>query len=160
MYIKHRVHLSDNQMSKLRTAARKKEKLSLDINPKLQGNFDLYLTQRQVNKILKGKTARLDLSPTQLKKNGGFIFTIPAILGAIGAISGIAGAAANIAKTVDEKKHQQTQEAEQIRHNAAVENLLKAKDKIGTGAYITKKEKRSGAGMKNKGAGAPKSKKK
>jgi hypothetical protein len=149
MYVKQRVHLSENQISKLRAAAKKKEKLSLDINPKLQGNFDLYLTQRQVNKFQKGSTCRIDLSPTQLKKNGGFIFTIPAILAAVGAISSIAGAASGIAKTVAEKKHQEAVESEQARHNTAVENLLKVKDQTsGKGAYISKKEKRSGTGTK------------
>jgi len=152
-YIKQTVHLSDGQLTKLRLAAKKKTTVTIDLNPSLPGNFELYLTQRQINKFKNGIPFRLHLSPNQLGKNGGFFFTIPAILAAIGAVSGIAGAASNIAKTVSEKKHQTAVEEEQIRHNQEVENLLKVKDQMpaatGSGAYLTKREIRSGAGKKS-----------
>ena len=45
--IKHGINLSEHQLSKVRTAARRNMGTSVDVNPKLPGNIDLYLTKRQ-----------------------------------------------------------------------------------------------------------------
>lgn len=147
MYVKTRVHLSEGQLSKLRLAAKKNTSVHVDIDPKLVSNFDLYLTSRQVNKFNKGKPFRLTLSGSQLSRNGGFIFSIPAL---IAGIASLAGAASGIAKAVNEKKHQNAVEEEMKRHNTSVENLLKAKDATtsGSGAFLMKREFRSGASIK------------
>ena len=144
-FIKHKINLSEHQLAKVRTAARRNLGVSIDVNPKLPGNIDLYLTKRQINKFKNGKPVRLDLSPNQLKRNGGFIFTLPLILGAISAASAVAGTAAGIAKTVNEKKAADAAREEQIRHNQTVENLLKTQQVVsGSGAYLPRRYSKSG----------------
>ena len=148
-YIKQKVHVSDSQLQKLRRASKNKEKTSITINLSLPPNFELYLTKTQINKLKKGPR-RIELSPTQLTKNGGFIFTLGSILAGIGAAAGIASAASNIAKAVNTKKSETAMIQEQVRHNQEVENLLKAKNVVGQGAYLPKKYTRLGAGVNKK----------
>ena len=157
-FIKHNVYLTDFQLNKLRLAAKKKEQVHLDINPNNKPNFELYLTQRQITKLNKGKTARINLSKSQLVKNGGFIFTIPTILAGIGALAGVTSAASAVAKAVNAKKHENRTELEQKRHNAEMEKLLSKK--TGLGPYLPKSiDKKSGQGCKVK-KNSTKSKKK
>lgn len=54
-------------------------------------------------------------------KKGGFIFTIPALLGAAGAIGSLAGGAAGIATAVNKKKSADNLLQETKRHNKAME---------------------------------------
>ena len=140
-YIRHNVHLSESQLSKLRAAGNKKEPVTITIDPQVRGNFQLYLTKTQINKLQKGKPAQITLSKTQLIKNGGFIFSIPAILAGIGAAAGIA---TGIAKTVNEKKHQDKMEAEQKRHNLAMEKKGKGVNK--QSMTVVKKDVKKGKG--------------
>ena len=65
-FIKHNVYLTDFQLNKMRLAAKKKVPVHLDINPNQKSNFELYLTQRQITKLNKGKNARIKLSKSQL----------------------------------------------------------------------------------------------
>lgn len=97
-YIKTRVHLSDHQIAKLKSACRKGEEVSLQIDKTKASNYDIYLTPTQVTQIGKGK--RITISKTQLKKTGGFLPflapLIPALIAgakalALGAASGAAG---------------------------------------------------------------------
>src|SRR5277367_5571291 len=95
----------------------------------LQGDHKLQLTQTQINKIKKAKNGvQLNLSETQLKqleqleKNGGFLplaALIPLIFGGIGAAGGLAGGISSAVSAVKSN-------AEQARHNRAVEEQLKA----------------------------------
>ena len=138
-YYKQNVHLTDGQAYKLDLAARKHEPVTLRINPSKKGNVDLYLTQRQINKLKDGNTHDLQFSKTQLAKNGGLIITIPTLLAGISAAAAAAGAASNIAKAVNQKKHETKMEHEHKRHNSRVEQLLKASKK-GQGAFLPKKK--------------------
>lgn len=97
-YIKTKVHLSDHQIAKLRSAYQKGEEVSLQIDKTKAPNYDIHLTPTQINQIGKGK--RITISKTQLKKTGGFLpFLapfIPALIAgakalALGAASGAAG---------------------------------------------------------------------
>ncbi len=135
-FIKHNVYLTDFQLNKLRMAAKKKEQIHLDINPNMKPNFELYLTQSQITKLAKGHTARIKLSKSQLVKNGGFIFTIPALLAGIGALAGVTSAASAVAKAANAKKHENLTELEQKRHNTEMEKLLSKK--TGLGPYLPK----------------------
>ena len=117
-YIRYAVHLSESQLSKLRSASKKKEPVTITVDPQVRGNFQLYLTKSQIEKLKKGTPAHIKLSKTQLIKNGGFIFTIPALLAGIGTAAGIA---TGIAKTINEKNYQSRMESEAKRHNLAME---------------------------------------
>ena len=149
VFMRHTVHLTDGQIEKLRSGAKKKESTTLTIDPTIRGNFQLYLTQTQINKLKKGSPAKVTLSKTQLTKNGGFIFTIPAILAGIGAAASIASAGSAIARAVNTNKHEKAVEKEEVRHHKALEAPLK-KAKTGKGAYLPKKAK------EGKGAYLPK----
>lgn len=126
-YLRHTVHLTTTQLEKLRAAANKKQAVTLEIDPTVRGNHHLYLTETQIKKLNKGKSARLTLSKTQLTKNGGFIITIPTLLAGLGAAAGIASAAAATAKAVNAKKHETKMESEAKRHNKTVESFLGSK---------------------------------
>lgn len=131
MYVRYSVYLSKNQLEKIRAAAKKGEGVNVRIDPTIRGNSELYLTERQIKKLKTGKAHDLTLSKTQLKKNGGFIFSIPAIIAGISAVAGIASSAANIARAVNQKKHEKLVE-EQNRE------FLK---KMGKGVFIPGKKK-------------------
>ena len=97
-YVKTKIHLSDHQIAKLKSAYQKGEEVSLQIDKTKPSNYDIYLTQTQIAQIGKGK--RITVSKTQLKKIGGFLpFLapfIPALIAgakalALGAASGAAG---------------------------------------------------------------------
>ena len=94
-YVKAKVHLSDHQIAKLRSAYQKGEEVSLQIDKTKAPNHEIYLTPTQISHIGKGK--RISISRTQLKKTGGFLpFLIPALIAgakalALGAASGAAG---------------------------------------------------------------------
>ena len=139
MYLRHMVHLTKHQLEKIRAAARKREAVSVLIDPRIRGNVHLYLTETQINRLNKGSPVRVTLSRTQLEKNGGFIITIPTLLAGIGAAAGIASAAATTAKAVLQKKHDTKVEKETQRHNHVVEDFLK---KQGKGAFLPKRQGR------------------
>ena len=94
-YIKTKIHLSDHQIAKLKSAYQKGVEVSLQIDKTKASNYDIYLTPTQINQIGKGK--RITITKTQLKKTGGFLpFLIPALIAgakalALGAASGAAG---------------------------------------------------------------------
>lgn len=73
------------------------------------------------------KRSRVIKSP----KIGGFIFTIPAILGALGALGSLGGGAAAIAKAVNDSKSNAKNLEETRRHNQAMETLA-----AGKGVYL------------------------
>jgi orotate phosphoribosyltransferase-like protein len=110
VYVRHGVYLSKHQAEKIRAAAKKNKSVSVRIDPKIRANTHLYLTERQVTSLKKNKPKDITLSMTQLKKNGGFIFSIPAILAGIGAAAGVASSAANIARAINQKKHESKME--------------------------------------------------
>ena len=89
----------------------------------LQGNVNLKLTQTQINKIKKSKKGvQLKLSESQLKymeKTGGFLPLIPLIAAVLG---GIGGLTAGVSSAVSAAKSN----AEQKRHNEAIEQQLKS----------------------------------
>uniref|UniRef100_A0A1Y1NJ53 Uncharacterized protein n=1 Tax=Photinus pyralis TaxID=7054 RepID=A0A1Y1NJ53_PHOPY len=102
-YIPYNVYLSDNQKQKLKSCFQNKSSCSLRL--KIQNpNQKINLTQRQINKIEKAKKEKkgcdIELSPPQLKQNGGFLpflaalapFIIPAAKAAALGAAGAAGA--------------------------------------------------------------------
>ncbi|GFX21312.1 uncharacterized protein TNCV_2252591 [Trichonephila clavipes] len=101
----YRGRLSDLQrkeiyilIAKLKSAYRKGEEVSLQIDKTKTPNYDMHLTPTQITQIGKGK--RITISKTQLKKTGGFLPFLapflPALIAgakalALGAASGAAG---------------------------------------------------------------------
>ena len=129
-YHQYGVNLSKGQADKICNAHKKGTGVTIRLTKlNLQGDHKLPLTQTQINKIKKAKNGvQLNLSETQLKhlkmveKNGGFIpllSLIPIIASALGAAGGLAG---GISSAVSAGKSN----AEQARHNRAVEEQLKA----------------------------------
>ena len=106
MFLRHSVYLSDNQLKKIHSAAKNKTPVTIRIDPRNRGNHYLYLTQTQVNSLKKGTPKDITISRSGLTKQGGFVFSIPAILAGIGAAASVAGGAANVARAINEKKHQ------------------------------------------------------
>ena len=76
--------------------------------------------------MIKGKCSKCSsgkarfLSSEEAKK-GGFVFSIPALVGAAGALGSLAGGAASIAKVLNTKKKDDKMIQELIRHNKAME---------------------------------------
>jgi len=112
--------------------------------------------QSKNNKILaKGKCfickkSKTSFVTTETAKKGGFIFSIPAILGAIGAVGSLAGGASAIASAINKKKTDDKLIAETKRHNEAMESkkgsglrLIPAKTKkiCGEGLYLKPSKK-------------------
>lgn len=75
-------------------------------------------------------------------KFGGFIFSIPLILGALGALGSLGGGAAAIAKSVNDAKANAQSLAETQRHNRAMETLA-----TGKGVYLPFRKKIRGKGL-------------
>lgn len=88
-YVKTKIPLSEGQISKLKSAFKKGEEITLQINNSKTPNYEMYLTKTQINQINKGK--RITISKTQLQKNGGFLpFLIPILTSlGLGAASGL-----------------------------------------------------------------------
>ena len=126
-YHQYGVNLSEGQEKTIHDACKKGTGATIRLTKlNLHGDFKLPLTQTQINKIKKAKNGvQLNLSETQLKhmeKTGGFIpllTLIPIIASALGAAGGLAG---GISSAVSASKSN----AEQARHNRAVEEQLKA----------------------------------
>lgn len=79
------------------------------------------------------------------KKKGGVLPLVPIILGALGALGSAAGGASAIANAVNNKKAQQRQLEEMIRHNLAMEA------KTGRGLTRRKRTKRKdGQGIRSR----------
>lgn len=76
------------------------------------------------------------------KKIGGFIFSIPLLMGALGALGSLGGGAAAIAKSVNDAKAASQTLEETKRHNAAMERL-----KTGKGVYLPFKKQLKGSGL-------------
>lgn len=137
VYIRHNIYLTNNQLQKIRSSAKQKQAVTVRIDPTIRPNRHLYLTETQIKKLKDKKPHDITLSKTQLEKNGGFIFSIPAILAGVGAAAGIASSAANIAKAISSKKYENDMKAETLRHNKNVEKLLQ---KSGRGIYLPGKK--------------------
>lgn len=95
-----------------------------------------------INRSLTSKKKNVGKGPRKRKtrviktpKIGGFIFTIPAILGALGALGSLGGGAAAIAKAVNDSKSNQKNLEETRRHNQAMETLA-----AGKGIYLPLKK--------------------
>ena len=89
------------------------------INPK-------YKMSKNQKPMVQGKCVKCSkmksrfISAAEAKK-GGFIFMVPAVLGAVGALSGLASGASAIATAVNKKKSDDKMLAETKRHNATME---------------------------------------
>ena len=126
-YYNHGVNLSKGQAKKIAVAHKKGSGATIRLSKaNLNGNINLPLTQTQIKKIKKAKNGvQLNLSESQLKhmeKTGGFIpllTLIPIIASALGAAGGVAG---GVASAVSSAKAN----AEQARHNRAIEEQLKS----------------------------------
>ena len=140
MYFKHNIYISDGQKAKMRAALNKNRNVKLRIDPKTRGSSEVWLTKRQIAKLAEGRPVDLEFSPTQLKKNGGFLITIPTLLAGLSAAGAIAGATSGVVKAVNEKKHQKQMEQEAKRHNKRIETLM-SHVKKGQGAYLPKLKK-------------------
>ncbi|GFW62175.1 uncharacterized protein TNCV_1686061 [Trichonephila clavipes] len=62
--------VTKDQIAKLKSAYRKGEEVSLQIDKIKTPNYDMHFTSTQITQIGKGK--RITISQTQLKKTGGF----------------------------------------------------------------------------------------
>ncbi len=126
-YQKYGVNLSTEQIKKIKSAYDKGTNVTIRVSKEnLRGDHKLPLTKTQINKIKKAKNGiQLNLSETQLKymeKNGGFLpllALIPIIASALGATGALAG---GISSAVSAAKSN----AEQARHNRAIEEQLKS----------------------------------
>jgi hypothetical protein len=126
-YYNHGVNLSKGQAKKIDIAHKKGSGATIRLSKaNLNGNINLPLTQTQIKKIKKAKNGvQLNLSEAQLKhmeKTGGFIpllALIPIIASALGAAGGVAGGVANAVYSAKAN-------AEQARHNKAIEEQLKS----------------------------------
>ncbi len=105
-------YLSESQLRKLKL----NQLCIVRVDPSKKANHHLLLTQTQVNQLNNAKSAGtskvLKISKTQLEENGGFIITIPTLLAGTSAAASMAGAASEIAKAVDDKKHNDKMESE------------------------------------------------
>jgi hypothetical protein len=146
-YKQYKLGLTSFQQQKLKTAFNNRAPVSLQLKKEQykNGTVPLLLTERQLNKINKNLNFILNLSQSQVRKMtekfGGFVITLPAILGAIGAVAGTAGASAGIVKAVNDKAHQKKSEKEQLRHNQIMEAEQKKMAKAlvqarGSGLYL------------------------
>jgi hypothetical protein len=125
-YHNYGVNLSKGQAKKLWNARKKGTATTIELSKNdLVGNYKLPLSKIQLNKIKIAKTGvRLKLSEAQLKhmeRTGGFLplaALIPLIISGIGAAGGVAG---GVASAVSAAKSN----AEQARHNRAIEEQLK-----------------------------------
>src|SRR5271170_3196091 len=132
-YHQYGVTLSEGQAENIYNAHKKGTDVTIRLTKiNLQGEYKLPLTHTQINKIKKAKNGvQLNLSKTQLKqleqleqleKNSGFLLLaalIPLIFSGIGAAGGLAGGISSAVSAVKSN-------AEQTRHNRAVEEQLKA----------------------------------
>ncbi len=126
-YHMHGVNLSKGQAKKVLQAHKKGNSISIRLSKhNLNGDFKLPLTKTQLNRIHKTQTGMdLKLSAAQLnhmEKTGGFLpllALIPIIASALGAAGGIAG---GVASAVNSSKAN----AEQARHNKAIEETMKS----------------------------------
>lgn len=101
-----------------------------------------YVTTKNKKIMKKGrclicKKTKTSFVSTEVAKEGGFIFTLPAILGAIGAAGSLAGGASAIASAVNKKKADNKLLEETRRHNEAMES------KTGSGLRVIKAKKKS-----------------
>ena len=103
------------------------------INPK-------YKMSKNQKPMVQGKCVKCSkmksqfISAAEAKKvKGGFIFTVPAVLGAVGALSGLASGASAIATAVNKKKSDDKMLAETKRHHVTME---KKNSKTGEGLYL------------------------
>ena len=62
------------------------------------------MVQGKCVKCSKMKSQFISAAETKKVKKGGFIFTVPAVLGAVGALSGLASGASAIATAINKKK--------------------------------------------------------
>jgi hypothetical protein len=150
-YKQYKLDLTPLQQQKLKTSLNSRTPVSFQLKKEQfkNGTVPLLLTQRQLVKIHKNQNFILKLSQSQVRKMtekfGGFVITLPAILGAIGAIAGTAGASAGIVKAVNDKTHQKKSEKEQLRHNQIMEAEQKKMAKAliqsrGSGLYLKQSE--------------------
>lgn len=135
-FVRTPIHLTKGQLTKLRNASKAKRSTTIELNPKKKGNFHMYLTKQQRNKLNKSGPSRIKLSKSQLARNGGLVFTLPLALGIASAIGSLAGGGSAIAKTIQAKKAQKKLLQETQQHNKRVENLMQAAKKSGTGAFL------------------------
>jgi hypothetical protein len=151
-YKQYKLDLTPFQQQKLKTAFNTRTPISIQLKKEQykNGTVPLLLTDRQLNKINKNENFILKLSQSQVRKMtekfGGFVITLPAILGAIGAIAGTAGATSGIVKAVNDKTHQKKSEKEQLRHNQIMEAEQKKMAKAlvqsrGSGLYLKQEGK-------------------
>ena len=97
------------------------------INPK-------YKMSRNQKPMVQGKCVKCSKMKSQFisaaeAKKGGFIFTVPAVLGAVGALS--SGASA-IATAVNKKKSDDKMLAETKRHHVTMEKKIQKRGKVYT----------------------------
>lgn len=107
-----------------------------------------YMETKNKKILVKGrclicKKFKTSFVSREAAKKGGFIFTIPALLGALGAVGSLAGGASAIASAVNKKKADEKLTREVKRHNVAMES------KKGSGLRLTPatKKKNCGGGL-------------
>ena len=100
------------------------------INPK-------YKMSKNQKPMVQGKCVKCSkmksqfISTAEAKKDG-FIFTVPAVLGAVGALSGFASGASAIATAVNKKKSDDKMLPETKRHHVTMEKKIPKREKVYT----------------------------
>ena len=99
------------------------------INPK-------YKMSKNQKPMVQGKCVKCSKMKSKFisaaEAKSGFIFTVPAVLGAVGALSGLASGASAIATAVNKKKSDDKMLAETKRHHVTMEKKIPKREKVYT----------------------------
>ena len=103
------------------------------INPKYKMSKNQKpMVQGKCVKCSKMKSQFISAAEAKKVKKGGFIFTVPAVLGAVGALSGLASGASAIATAINKKKSDDKMLAETKRHHVTMEKKIPKRGKVYT----------------------------
>jgi hypothetical protein len=147
--IESNINLSQNQITKIRSAFKKHKPVRIKLSYKKisgEGKHRILLTETQKKRLDRslrlGKGLVLELNNEQLRINhsGGFL---PLIFAGLGALGALLGGGAAVANTVIQSKHKQSEEDEMKRHNAEMEKIASGRAaikniKIGSGLPLKK----------------------
>ena len=100
------------------------------INPK-------YKMSKNQKPMVQGKCVKCSKMKSRLisaaeAKKGGFIFKVPAVLGAVGALCVLASGASAIATAVNKKKSDDKMLGETKRHHVTMEKKIPKQEKVDT----------------------------
>ena len=124
-----KVHLTKSQLEKIAHAIKQDTGCTIRLEINSSGSYNLMVTTRQFNKLLKGGHHDIEFSKTQIHhltklhphlKSGGFLPLIPLIGAIAAALGGVGGLTGGTATAVTKARDS----AETARHNKAIEESL------------------------------------